>query len=64
MLVATLIILEEDSQGTSPRNVLLFLPDLVTARKTYFELALWNLGTLLIGWNALLNVEIKISELF
>lgn len=40
MLVATLIILEEDSQGTSPRNVLLFLPDLVTARKTYFELAL------------------------
>lgn len=37
MLIATLIVLQ-DRQGTSPRNMFLF--DLVTAKKTYFELAL------------------------
>lgn len=36
MLIATLIVLEV-RQGTSPRNVFLFLPDLVTAGKRFLS---------------------------
>lgn len=61
MLIATLITLE-DSQGTSPKKCVFIFTWFNDSQESLFELALWNLRTL-IGWNALLNVEIKISKL-